>query len=266
MPLGPIPMECLNAESTEETSEESWRAGLNEKELELLGVAFATVNHGCDGRVSLTGLRMACAELDDEEPPEAPVRTALGVRGKSTYKRMLGAVALLIEVGGLQRIGCLKPFVCCCVFQAGVANENAHEKKTLVTARIYSCPPILVNFSCGRLCTNLPSPASCIGLMPTVSGRSTAGRERVSNLRNVAAATPSKILFFFGLYWHGRKFRVQKSARVATVVLDLLRGGSCQHWQTSAGKSPGREHPTTDHVGRQERRACTESMEVTINS
>lgn len=52
---------------------------LNDEELELLVVAFAIVDHGCDGRVSLTELRAACGALDGEEPPEAPVYSALGV-------------------------------------------------------------------------------------------------------------------------------------------------------------------------------------------
>lgn len=52
---------------------------LNDEELELLMVAFAIVDHGCDGRVALTELRAACGALDGEEPPEAPVYSALGV-------------------------------------------------------------------------------------------------------------------------------------------------------------------------------------------
>lgn len=78
VPLGS--MENAKKTATEETEVDSWRAGLNDEELELLTVAFATVDHGCDGRVSLAELRAACAELDEEEPPDALVYSAIGVR------------------------------------------------------------------------------------------------------------------------------------------------------------------------------------------
>lgn len=57
-------------------------AGVGEEDLELLRVAFAITNcggSGSDGAVSLSELRQASAELDGEEPPEEPVRRALGV-------------------------------------------------------------------------------------------------------------------------------------------------------------------------------------------
>lgn len=62
-----------------DTKRLSWQPGLGNEELELLRVAFAMVDHGCDGRVSLAALREACAELDGEEPAEGPVRSALEV-------------------------------------------------------------------------------------------------------------------------------------------------------------------------------------------
>lgn len=78
VPLGP--MKSAKETATETTEVESWRAGVNDEELELLRVAFATVDHGCNGRVSLAELRAVCAELDEEEPPEAALGNAMGVR------------------------------------------------------------------------------------------------------------------------------------------------------------------------------------------
>lgn len=67
------------ASSSSDTFDE---AGVGEEDLELLRVAFAMVcvgGSGGDAAVSLSELRQASAELDGEEPPEEPVRRALGV-------------------------------------------------------------------------------------------------------------------------------------------------------------------------------------------
>lgn len=77
IPVGSVSSEVLGVEGRTAEADGHWRADLDEEELSILRVVFATADHALDGRVSVAELRALCIELDGEEPPEAPVQAAL---------------------------------------------------------------------------------------------------------------------------------------------------------------------------------------------